>query len=402
MKDLLERFCRYVRIETTADEEADTYPSSSGQTELGRLLVRELKELGLEATIDEHSIVTATLPSTVEHSPTICWLAHLDTSPEASGKDVDPQVVRGYRGGDIVLKSGLAIPAQDLTGFEGKTLVTTDGTTLLGADDKAGIAVIMTALDRLLKQPDRPRCQVRVVFTCDEEIGRGTDRLDLEKIDAVCAYTLDGESAGLIENETFSADVAEVEIEGQNIHPGLAYQKMVNAIRVAGAFLEQLPPEISPEQTQGKEPFVHPYVLKGGVDKVTLRILLRSFITSDLAEQAALLKAAARATENDWPGSSIKVGVKEQYRNMAEFLAKEPRAVALATEAYRQLGIEPTFKAIRGGTDGSRLSELGLPTPNLSTGMHNFHSPKEFCCLEEMETAVQVLQELATLWSKES
>lgn len=402
MKDLLERFCRYVRIETTADEEADTYPSSSGQTELGRLLVRELKELGLEATIDENSIVTATLPSTVEHSPTICWLAHLDTSPEASGKDVDPQVVRGYRGGDIVLKSGLAIPAQDLTGFEGKTLVTTDGTTLLGADDKAGIAVIMTALDRLLKQPDRPRCQVRVVFTCDEEIGRGTDRLDLEKIDAVCAYTLDGESAGLIENETFSADVAEVEIEGQNIHPGLAYQKMVNAIRVAGAFLEQLPPEISPEQTQGKEPFVHPYVLKGGVDKVTLRILLRSFITSDLAEQAALLKAAARATENDWPGSSIKVGVKEQYRNMAEFLAKEPRAVALATEAYRQLGIEPTFKAIRGGTDGSRLSELGLPTPNLSTGMHNFHSPKEFCCLEEMETAVQVLQELATLWSKES
>ena len=358
--------------------------------------------MGLEATIDEHSIVTATLPSTVEHSPTICWLAHLDTSPEASGKDVDPQVVRGYRGGDIVLKSGLAIPAQDLTGFEGKTLVTTDGTTLLGADDKAGIAVIMTALDRLLKQPDRPRCQVRVVFTCDEEIGRGTDRLDLEKIDAVCAYTLDGESAGLIENETFSADVAEVEIEGQNIHPGLAYQKMVNAIRVAGAFLEQLPPEISPEQTQGKEPFVHPYVLKGGVDKVTLRILLRSFITSDLAEQAALLKAAARATENDWPGSSIKVGVKEQYRNMAEFLAKEPRAVALATEAYRQLGIEPTFKAIRGGTDGSRLSELGLPTPNLSTGMHNFHSPKEFCCLEEMETAVQVLQELATLWSKES
>lgn len=402
MKDLLERFCRYVRIETTADEEADTYPSSSGQTELGRLLVRELKELGLEATIDEHSIVTATLPSTVEGSPTICWLSHMDTSPEASGKDVDPQVVRGYGGGDIVLKSGLAIPSQDLAGFEGKTLVTTDGTTLLGADDKAGIAVIMTALDRLLNQPDRPRCQVRVVFTCDEEIGRGTDRLDLEKIDAVCAYTLDGESAGLIENETFSADVAEVEVEGQNIHPGLAYQKMVNAIRVAGAFLEKLPPELSPEQTQGKEPFVHPYVLKGGVDKVTVRILLRSFDTSDLAEQADLLRTAARATEKDWPGSSIKVGVKEQYRNMAEFLAKEPRAVALATEAYRQLGIEPTFKAIRGGTDGSRLSELGLPTPNLSTGMHNFHSPKEFCCLEEMETAVQVLQELATLWSKES
>lgn len=401
MNDLLERFCRYVRIETTADEEAETYPSSPGQTELGRLLVRELKELGLEATIDEHSIVTATLPSTVEGSPTVCWLAHMDTSPEASGKNVAPQVVRSYEGGDIVLKSGIAIPAQDLAGFEGKTLVTTDGTTLLGADDKAGIAVIMTALDRLLADPERPRCQIRVVFTCDEEIGRGTDRLDLEKIGAVCAYTLDGESAGLIENETFSADVAEVEIEGQNIHPGLAYQKMVNAIRVAGTFLEQLPPELSPEQTKGKEPFVHPYVLKGGVDQVTVRILLRSFVTSDLAEQAALLQAAAEATEKKWPGSRVSLQVKEQYRNMAEFLAKEPRAVALATEAYRKLGIEPTFKAIRGGTDGSRLSELGLPTPNLSTGMHNFHSPKEFCCVEEMETAVLVLQELATLWSKE-
>ena len=401
MNDLLERFCRYVRVETTADEESDSYPSSPGQTELGRLLVGELQQMGLDAVIDEHSIVTATLPATVDGSPTICWLAHMDTSPEASGKDVDPQVVRDFGGGEIVLKSGLAIPAEDLAGFEGKTLVTTDGTTLLGADDKAGIAVIMSTLSRLLAQPERPRCGIRVVFTCDEEIGRGTDRLDLEKIDAVCAYTLDGESAGLIENETFSADVAVVEIEGQNIHPGLAYGKMVNAIRVAGTFLEELPPELSPERTRDKEPFVHPYVLKGGVDSVTVRVLLRSFVTADLTAQASLLKRAASSTETRWPGATVKVEIKEQYRNMAEFLAKEPGAVALATEAYRKAGIEPVFKAIRGGTDGSRLSEMGLPTPNLSTGMHNFHSPKEFCCLEEMETAVSVLLELATLWSEQ-
>jgi tripeptide aminopeptidase len=402
MEDILERFCRYVRVETTANEETDDYPSSSGQTELGRLLVGELKELGLEASIDEHSVVTATLPGNVDPGATICWLAHMDTSPEASGKDVSPQVVRNYSGGDIELKPGLAISAEDLKGFQGKTLVTTDGNTLLGADDKAGIAVIMTALARMLADPQRQRGEIRVVFTCDEEIGRGTDRLNLDAIGAVCAYTLDGEGHGLIENETFSADVAEVEVRGRNIHPGLAYGKMINAIRVAGTFLEKLPPELSPERTTDKEPFVHPYVLKGGVDKVSIRILLRSFQTSDLSQQAELLNQAAQATESEWPGAEVEVHVKEQYRNMAEFLDKEPRAVTLATEAYRKVGIEPIFKAIRGGTDGSRLSEMGLPTPNLSTGMHNFHSEREFGCLEEMETAVKVLLELATLWSRES
>lgn len=402
MEDILERFCRYVKVETTADEETEDYPSSTGQTELGNLLVAELKSLGLEAGIDKHSIVTATLPSNVEGSATICWLAHMDTSPEASGKDVNPQVVRNYPGGEIVLKPGLAIGVEDLQGFEGKTLVTTDGNTLLGADDKAGIAVIMTALARLLDEPERPRCEVRVVFTCDEEIGRGTDRLDLEAINAVCAYTLDGEGHGLIENETFSADLAEVEVKGRNIHPGLAYGKMVNAIRVAGRFLEKLPPELSPERTRNKEPFVHPYVLKGGVDKVDIRILLRSFKTEDLAEQAAMIREAAAATEKECTGATVEVRIKEQYRNMAEYLDKEPRAVALATAAYRKVGIEPTFKSIRGGTDGSRLSEMGLPTPNLSTGMHNFHSPREFACLDEMETAVSVLLELATLWSEQT
>lgn len=402
MESLLERFCRYVKVETTADESSQNYPSSAGQWDLARLLQKELAEMGLQPELSEHAIVSATLPGTVEQAPTICWLAHMDTSPESSGKDVKPQVVENYSGGDITLKNGKMIPAEDLSGVVGKTVITTDGTTLLGADDKAGVAVVMTALERLLAQPDKPRCPVRVVFTCDEEIGRGTDKLDLEKINAVCAYTLDGEASGLIENETFSADLAVVKIVGKNIHPGLAYGKMSNAIRALGTFLSALPPELSPERTRDKEPFIHPYNLSGGVDEVSLRILLRSFETSDLKEQAKLLESAARKTEEAWPGIKVELDIKEQYRNMALYLSKEPRAVALAEAAYKKLGIEPTFKAIRGGTDGSRLSELGLPTPNLSTGMHNFHSELEFACLEEMESAVKVLLELAALWGNET
>lgn len=399
MKNLIERFCRYVRVETTADEESNTYPSSDGQTELGKQLLAELREFGLEATMDEHSVVLATLPGTVPNAPTICWLAHMDTSPESSGKNVEPQIVESYDGGDISLKNGKVIPAEDLEGLKGKTLVTTDGTTLLGADDKAGIAVIMTAVERLLAQPERPRCAIKILFTCDEEIGRGTDKLDIQKIGATCAYTLDGEGQGQIENETFSADLAMISIKGKNIHPGLAYSKMVNAIRAAGRFLEKLPPELSPERTRGKEPFIHPYVLKGGVDEVNLRVLLRSFDSSDLAAQAQLLNKAADETIRELDGISIELKVVEQYRNMAEYLEKEPRAVEFAATAYRRVGIEPVFKSIRGGTDGSRLSELGLPTPNLSTGMHNFHSELEFCCVDEMETAISVLLELAELWA---
>lgn len=401
MSNIFERFCRYVRVETTANEESEAYPSSEGQRELASLLAAELESFGLKATVDEHAIVKATLPGTVEGAPTIAWLAHMDTSPEASGREVKPQLVENYAGGDLKLPTGPVIPASDLEGFVGKSLVTTDGTTLLGADDKAGIAVIMTAVERLLAEPDRPRCPVEIVFTCDEEIGRGTDKLDMNAFEAVCAYTLDGEGHGLIENETFSADLAVVTIKGKNIHPGLAYGKMCNAIRVCGRFLEKLPPELSPERTQGKEPFLHPYVLKGGVDEVTLRLILRSFQTSELAEQAELLKKAASEVMEELPGSNIEVAITEQYRNMAEYLAKEPRAVELAAQAHRKLGMEPKYKSIRGGTDGSRLSELGLPTPNLSTGMHNFHSELEFACLDEMETAVSLLLELAGLWSQE-
>ena len=401
MSSLLQRFCRYVRVETTANEASQTYPSSPGQSDLAAVLAEELRAFGLDASMDEFSIVSALLPGNVEGAPTIAWLAHMDTSPEASGKDVDPQVVETYAGGDLTLKSGRIIPACDLQGFQGKTLITTDGITLLGADDKSGVAVIMTALERLLAQPQRTRCPIRVIFTCDEEIGRGTDKLNLQTIDAVCAYTLDGEGQGLIENETFSADLAVIKVTGRNIHPGLAYGKMCNAIRAAAKFLEQLPPELSPERTCERQPFLHPYVIEGGVAEVTVRVLLRSFHTPDLVEMAQRLRLAAQSVMEAMPEATLEVEVKEQYRNMAEYLAKEPRAVALAEQAYRKVGLEPVFKSIRGGTDGSRLSEMGLPTPNLSTGMHNFHCEQEFACLDEMETAVTVLLELATLWSEQ-
>ena len=402
MQSLLDRFCRYVRVETTADEESESYPSSAGQSALGAILLSELEALGLPARMDEHSIVQATVPGNVEGAPKIGLLAHMDTSPEALGRNVDPQVWKDYKGGGIALKNGKTIAADDLRDCIGKTVVTTDGTTLLGADDKAGIAVIMTAVDRLLKSPERPRCPIEILFTCDEEIGRGTDKLKVDEIGAVCAYTLDGEAQGLIENETFSADLATVKIKGTNIHPGLAFAKMVNAIRACGHFLEKLPAELSPERTRGKEPFLHPYVIKGGVEEVVLRILLRSFETRDLQTQAALLQKAAEETAAEIPGVEVEVEIKEQYRNMAEYLSKEPRALALAEAAYQRVGIEPVFKSIRGGTDGSRLSEMGLPTPNLSTGMHNFHSELEFACLDEMDTAVRVILELATLWSSET
>ncbi len=407
MDTLLDRFCRYVQVETTAVEDTDQYPSSPGQLELGKQLAEELRGLGVQdVSISEHGIVMGTIPGNVPGAPTIAWLAHMDTSPEASGKNVKPQVIRNYDGGDITLpgdKSKVIKVAETkgLADLKGKTLITSDGTTLLGADDKAGVAAIMTAAEHLLKNPDLKHGPIRIVFTGDEEVGRGTDKVDINAINATCAYTLDGEGAGEIENETFSADQAIVTITGVNIHPGLAHERMVNAIRLTGEFLEKLPKDLSPERTKDRDGFLHPYVIEGGVPEVKVRILLRSFVTDELAQQAKILQDAAAAVMKDHPRASIDVAIKKQYRNMIEHLEKEPRAVKLAADAMRKLGIEPKFASIRGGTDGSRLSEKGLPTPNLSTGMHNFHSPLEFACLEEMETAARVLVELAQRWGEE-
>jgi tripeptide aminopeptidase len=408
MNTLLDRFCRYVRINTQADETAKTYPSSPGQLELGRLLAEELRALGLaDVTHDDHGIVLATIPATARHTaPTIAWIAHVDTSPETTGLSVKPIVHTNYDGEDMVLpgdpsKVIRVADNPELAALKGKTLVTTDGTTLLGADDKAGIAVIMEAAAQLVQRPEVVHGPIRICFTCDEEIGHGTDHLDLARIGALAGYTLDGGGQGEIDGETFSADLAVVTIRGVNIHPAIAKGRMVNAVRLAGMFLDRLPRVTrAPETTADREGFLHPYRIEGGVAEVTLRILLRDFDTARLAGHAEVLRTASRTLTAEFPQAQVDVQLTPQYRNMAEGLAKEPRAVAFAQEAMRRVGLEPKLTIVRGGTDGSRLTELGLPTPNLSTGEHNLHSPLEWTCLEEMQTAVRVLVDLARVWAE--
>jgi tripeptide aminopeptidase len=408
MDTLLDRFCRYVRIHTQADEKSATVPSSPGQLELGRMLRDELLAMGLrDASQDEHGIVLATLPATVSHDvPTIAWIAHVDTSPETTGLHVKPIVHRDYDGGDLVLPGD---PSQvlraavnpELAALRGRTIITTDGTTLLGADDKAGVAIIMEGAAHLARHPEIPHGSVRLCFTCDEEIGHGVDHLDLERLGARVAYTVDGGSAGELDGETFSADLAVVTVKGVNVHPGIARGRMVNAVRLAGLFLERLPRlSLSPETTAERQGFLHPYRIEGGVNEVTLRILLRDFETAKLADRAELLRAAARLIEAEYPQAKVEVQLTTQYRNMADWLAKEPRALTFAEEAMRRAGIEPRRTIVRGGTDGSRLTEMGLPTPNLFAGEHNIHSPLEWTCLEEMQSAVSVLTELARVWGE--
>lgn len=408
MDSLLARFLRYVQVNTQANEAAKTYPSSPGQLELGRMLLEELRAIGLkEAVQDQHGIVLASLPATVSYqAPVIAWIAHLDTSPETSGQGVKPIVHRDYQGGDIPLPGDATKVIRladnpELAALKGKTLVTTDGTTLLGADDKAGIAVIMEAATYLLAHPDIPHGPIRLCFTCDEEIGRGVDHLDLNQLGAQVGYTLDGAGTGEIDGETFSADLAVVTITGVNIHPAIAKGAMVNAVRLAGSFLERLPwLTLAPETTSDREGFLHPYRIEGGVAQVTLRILLRDFVTAKLGEKAQLLRQVAATLAAEHPRAKIEVQVTPQYRNMAEGLAKEPRALDFAEVAMRRAGLEPRRTLVRGGTDGSRLTEMGLPTPNLSCGEHNLHSPLEWTCLEEMDCAVRVLVELSQVWGE--
>lgn len=407
MSTILDRFCRYVRINTQAQEGATAYPSSAGQWDLAKLLVEELNEMQAEEVeITEHGLVYATIPSTVmQETPTIAWLAHMDTSPEYSGANVQPVVHHNYAGGDIVLHNDptQVIRVQDcpeLHHLIGKTIITTDGTTLLGADDKAGVAVIMTAAAHLLAHPEIPHGRIRLCFTCDEEIGHGVDHLNPDRLGAIAAYTLDGAKTGEYEAETFSADKATVTIKGVVIHPGLAKGRMVNAIKLAAEFLDQLPTDrISPETTEGRESFVHPVTIQGGVPEVTLRFILRSFVTVELDEQAKFLRMIAEKIMAKEPRAKIDVQIEKQYRNMADGMAVEPRAIPFLERAIERAGLTPQKLSIRGGTDGSRLTELGVPTPNLFTSEHNIHSPLEWACVEEMEQAVKVLVELAQVWA---
>ena len=446
---LLHRFLRYVTIDTTAREGARDYPSSPGQLELGRLLVEELHELGIaDARQDQHGIVLATVPSTIGAAaalsqkgdsppastpPTIAFCAHLDTSPETTGAGVKPQVIEDYPGGDLVLpgdwpdfraagdcpdfraaKMGLS-PSDcpetriirtsenpELEQLRGRTLITSDGTTLLGADDKAGVAVIMEAAAWLVEHPEIKHGPLRICFTCDEEVGHGVDKLDLRQIGAAACYTLDGQGTDMIDVETFSADLAVMTTRGVNIHPSIAKGRMVNAVRAAADFLGRLPRDhLSPESTEVRDGFLHPYEIGGGVAEVKLRILLRDFEAGKLADLAERLRQAAAATMQAFPGAKIDVAIERQYRNMAEGLAREPRAVACAQRALERLGRTAKLTIVRGGTDGSRLTELGLPTPNLSCGAHNPHSPLEWACLEEMIESVAWLVALAEEWGKD-
>jgi tripeptide aminopeptidase len=407
---LLDRFLKYVQIDTQSNEGSSTVPSTAKQLDLCRLLEAECRELGLaDVSLDQYGIVMATIPATLAgHAPTIAWVAHVDTSPETTGTGVKPIVHSPYRGGDIVLpgdpsKVIRVADNPDLERLIDATIITTDGTTLLGADDKAGVAVIMAAAAHLTAHPEIAHGQIRICFTCDEEIGHGVDHVDLKKLGSVCAYTLDGDGEGMVDCETFSADQAVVAVTGINIHPSIGKGKMVNAVRILSEFLARLPSDrLSPETTCEREGFIHPYHIEGGVAQATARVLLRDFETPKLAEYAGLLEQLAAELRPKYPRAAINIRIVEQYRNMREGLAREPRALAKALEATRAAGMEPKQTIIRGGTDGSRLTALGLPTPNLSTGEHNPHSPLEWTSLEEMQSAVDVLVALAQCWADES
>ncbi len=406
---LLQRFLRYVQVDTTAVDGAATYPSSPGQLALGKTLVTELRELGItNAEQDSHGLVWGTIPSTTNRdAPIIAFNAHLDTSPETTGANVQPQVIRDYSGGDIVLSgnpSKIIRVAEnpELEGLQGCSLITTDGTTLLGGDDKAGIAVIMEFAAWLMEHPEVEHGSVRILFTCDEEIGLGVEHVDLAKLNAHVAYTLDGGGANELDVETFSADLAIVIVRGVNIHPSIGKDRMVNAIRAASEFVARLPRlTTSPERTAEREGFLHPYAIEGGVAEARVRILLRSFESPQLAEYAAWLSEIARQVEADFPGCRIEVQIRPQYRNMREGLAKEPRAVRYAQLAHERLGRTANLSIIRGGTDGSQFTARGLPTPNLSTGQHNPHSPLEWVCLDEMVQATEVLVQLVQIWNEQ-
>lgn len=402
---LLDRFLRYVKVGTAADPDSKSYPSSEGQLTLGRLLVQELQAMSAEnVQQDERGLVWATIPATVPGPiPTILFNAHLDTSPEAPGDNVQPQVIERYSGGDITLPAGNVIKTSDcpaLLSMIGHCLVTTDGTTLLGGDDKAGVAAIMELAHHLIDYPSIPHGPIRILFTCDEEIGNGTAHVDMSKTGAVAAYTLDGSGSGEIENENFSADQLVVRAVGHNIHPSIGKGRMVNAARGLAKLIAELPFESqSPESTEGREGFLHPYHISGGVGEAEVRILLRDFETQRLDDYESVVARAAAKVETQMPGLKFEIQRTRQYRNMSDSLKRHPQVVRLAMEAFAKLNIECKLGSIRGGTDGAMFSEKGLPTPNLSVGQHNIHSVLEFASLTEMTTAVAHAVELIQLWS---
>jgi len=409
MTTVLDRFLRYVRYDTQSDEQSTTYPSTEKQLVLLHDLAAELRGIGLaDAAMDEHGYVMATIPATTKKTgvPTIGFIAHVDTSPEMPGANVKPIVHRAYDGRDLVLPDDPAAVLRladnpDLRDQLGHDIVTASGSTLLGADDKAGVAEIVTAAEHLTAHPDIPHGPIRIAFTPDEEVGRGTKHFDVARFGAACAYTLDGGTRGEIEVESFSADALTVTFHGFNTHPGYAKGRMVNAIKVAAAFIDRLPKDsLSPETTGGHDGFVHPYVVQASVERTSVRLIVRDFVTAGLRDKEAMLEQLARDACARFPGARPDVAVDEQYRNMKEVLDRRPEIADYAREAIRLAGLEPRSRPIRGGTDGSRLSFMGLPTPNLFAGEHNFHSRLEWVSVQDMEKAVEVIVNVARIWEK--
>ena len=407
MSDVLDRFLRYVQYDTQSDESSSTYPSTGKQLVLLRDLARELLDIGLaDATVDEFGYVMATIPATTARDvPTVGFIAHVDTSPEMSGANVKPIVHRAYDGRDLVLPDDPTAVLRlreipELARQMGHDVVTASGTTLLGADDKAGVAAIVTAAAQLVAHPEIPHGPIRIAFTPDEEVGRGTLHFDVARFGASCAYTLDGGGRGELEVESFSADAMTVTFHGFNTHPGYARGRMVNTIKAAAAFIDRLPRDtMSPETTDGHDGFVHPYVVQASVERTSVRLIVRDFVTAALADKERLLEELAREAAAVYPGTRIEVAVDEQYRNMKEVLDRHPAVVEHAREAIRRAGLTPLMRPIRGGTDGSKLSFMGLPTPNLFAGEHNFHSRLEWVSAQDMEKAVEVIVNLCAIWA---
>lgn len=404
---VLDRFLRYVRIDTQSDPFSETCPSTSKQMNLGKLLVGELQELGLsDAHMDEHGYVYATLESNVDRPvPVICFCSHMDTSPDCSGTDVRPLVHRNYQGGAIVLPddTNQVIRPEDhpeLAGKIGHDIITASGTTLLGADNKAGIAAIMDAVSQFVRHPEWEHGRLRILFTPDEEIGRGVDKVDMQKLAADFGYTVDGERVGSLEDETFSADGATLTVHGVSAHPGFGLGKLVNAIKLAAEILDALPKDrLSPETTSGREGFIHPVHMTGNAEKAVVQFILRDFTRQGLAAHADLLRDVCASVMKRHPKGSFELEVKEQYRNMKEVLDRHPEVADYAEQAIRKAGLTPHRSSIRGGTDGSRLSFMGLPCPNIFAGEHAFHSRQEWCTVQDMEASSRTIVHLARIWA---
>lgn len=403
-----ERFMRYVQIDTQSDPLSDTSPTTEKQKDLSKLLAEELKEMGIaDAHMDEWGYVYATIPSNTQKKvPVICFCSHVDTAPDASGKNIKPILHKNYQGKDIVLPDDTTqvlkqseIPYLDK--LIGHDIITASGTTLLGADDKAGVAEIMDAANFLLQHPEVKHGTIKILFTPDEEVGKGTAMLDMKKLGANFGYTLDGGEAGSLEDETFSADSVQIIIHGVITHPGYAKDKLVNALKIAGEVLASLPKtELSPETTEGKQGFIHPVRVDGIAEKATIDFIIRDFITEGLKKKEDLLRSVVEMVMKNYPGASFQFDVKEQYRNMKEVLDQHPEVVAYAEEAIKRSGLQMKMESIRGGTDGSRLSFMGLPCPNLFAGMQAIHSKKEFISVQDMNKAVETIVHLATIWEE--